>query len=936
MNAFRRLSVGIALGILVAARVAVVEAGVNTWTNAGPEGGNMTVLVADPRTVDVVYSGTFGRGLFKSTTGASVWAPIPLSGVISALAIDPVTPAVLYAGGNAGLSKSTNGGISWARTGTGLPTFVTALAVDPKVATTVYAGTGCCSGPTGVFKSTDAGATWSSSLSTETIGGIAIDPQTPSTVYAATGGGPTSGAGIFKTTNGGVTWSSANTGLTRSNILVVAIDPQTPSILYAGANPGGVFKSTNGGASWSPMNVGLGSLTVFALVIDPQTPTTLYAGTDGSVSVFKSTNGGASWSPSSSGLPVAFPANLVRDLAMDARTPTTLYAATDGGGVFKTTDGGLHWTATNTSLRAIPIGGPLQGQFAGHPLVLDPRTPSILYASTDGNGVFKSTNGGASWFSANIGLPAVNLTLAIDPLTPTTLYAGTPNNAGGGRASVFKSTDGGVHWTPTSLGSVFVYDLAIDPETPSTVYAGTEAGTFKTTNGGITWSALSAGPPDCVKAVAIDPKTPSTIYAGTDCLGHGVFKSTDAGTTWSPSDMGLPGIVVFLAIDPQTPSTLYAHTSGAVFKSTDGGATWTRSETGLPSDRITAVAVVPETPLTLYAGTFQSGVFKSTNGGASWTGSNAGLTNLEISALAVNSTGTCLHAGTGIGVFDFATQAVADCPPPPPLQAALSTTRQSVTVGTPALTIATIGNISGAPATSDADPSSIGVSGVTCGITQLTGAQTPFTFQAIDPNTALPSAPPNTPVDIAPGSSQDFLVTLTPLVPICALDIEFGFNCTNTGLAPILTGVNTLLLTAGPTGLCGLIASASVSQPRFDLGQTLIAGGSVTNPGLPDTAADFYVGNLRPDNSIEFFTNAGIVLGRLADLGSFRPIAVNVPLTTSFTVSQPTVFTRQWTTADQHGPYVFFVAAVKTGALAGGTIASDQILSVAAAPYSVP
>jgi hypothetical protein len=96
------------------------------------------------------------------------------------------------------------------------------------------------------------------------------------------------------------------------------------------------------------------------------------------------------------------------------------------------------------------------------------------------------------------------------------------------------------------------------------------------------------------------------------------------------------------------------------------------------------------------------------------------------------------------------------------------------------------------------------------------------------------------------------------------------------------------------------------------------------------------VGILQPDNSIQFFTSTGIVVGNATNPTSFRPIAVNVPLSTPFSVSQPTVFTHQRTAGDLHGNYVFFVAAVKTGALAGGTIPNDQILSVSTAPYSFP
>jgi len=104
-------------------------------------------------------------------------------------------------------------------------------------------------------------------------------------------------------------------------------------------------------------------------------------------------------------------------------------------------------------------------------LAIDPATPTTLYAGTDG-GVFKSTNGGGHWSAVNAGLTNTNVrALAIDPVTPTTLYAGT------GRG-VFKSTNGGGHWSAvnTGLTNTDVRALAIDPATPTTIYAGTNGG----------------------------------------------------------------------------------------------------------------------------------------------------------------------------------------------------------------------------------------------------------------------------------------------------------------------------------------------------------------------------------------------------------------------------------------------------------------------------
>jgi photosystem II stability/assembly factor-like uncharacterized protein len=254
----------------------------------------------------------------------------------------------------------------------------------------------------------------------------------------------------------------------------------------------------------------------------------------------------------------------------------------------------------------------------------------------------------------------------IDPQTPSTVYAVTSS-------AIFKSTDGGVTWSAlnTGLTNPKVYALAVDPQTPSTLYAAIHAYgsctmescsglvgpyVFKSTDGGASWSGVPVS--YTPSSFAIDPSTPTTIYAGT--YGGGVFKSTDGGDTWTAANTGLtnPGApcctasseVIALAIDPQTPATLYAGTRGGVFKSTDGGGTW--GATGLGSFYVRAIAIDPRTPTTLYAGTSGAGVGKSTDGGASWSALNTGLTNLFVNALAIDpQTPTTIYAGTQAGVF---------------------------------------------------------------------------------------------------------------------------------------------------------------------------------------------------------------------------------------------------------------------------------------------
>jgi photosystem II stability/assembly factor-like uncharacterized protein len=300
-------------------------------------------------------------------------------------------------------------------------------------------------------------------------------------------------------------------------------------------------------------------------------------------------------------------------------------------------------------------------------LAIDPATTATVYAGTD-IGVFKSLNSGWSWSSASTGLSTNTKikTLAIDPVTPTTLYAGTDV------WGVFKSTNGGRSWTPANYGLPFgslshltITSLVIDPLIPSTLYAGTIytekgvggfGGVYKSTDGGATWQAVNASLPKYeIYALAIDPQTPATIYAGTY---DGVYKSTDGGDNWVAFTTGLPA-PNYLAIDPVMPTTLYAGVYGGVFKSTDGGGSWSVASTGLPSNSIgQTLAIDPTTPTTLYAGigimasNSSSGVFRSTDGGEIWEAFNNGLTDLYIRALAIDpQMPEKIFAGSGSGVF---------------------------------------------------------------------------------------------------------------------------------------------------------------------------------------------------------------------------------------------------------------------------------------------
>ncbi len=292
-----------------------------------------------------------------------------------------------------------------------------------------------------------------------TVYSLAIDPLTPQTIYAGT-----EYNGLFKSIDGGSSWSTSifSDGL----INAVVIDPINPQTIYAVIS--GLSKSIDGGSSWSAMNGGLFDrydTGVLSLAIDPTNSQTIYAGT--TTGAFKSTNGGSFWSAINDGLPpiyvdpysYVFP--YIVSLAIDPATPQTVYAGTDYNGVFKSTDGGNSWSAVNSGL---PSGELNQWNI----LVIDPTSPQTVYTGIWGGGVFKSTNGGTTWSAANSGLTGTYVdTLAIDPTNSQTIYVSI---RGGG---VFKSTDGGNSWNAAGLTNESVYSLAIDPTNSETIYAGT-------------------------------------------------------------------------------------------------------------------------------------------------------------------------------------------------------------------------------------------------------------------------------------------------------------------------------------------------------------------------------------------------------------------------------------------------------------------------------
>jgi photosystem II stability/assembly factor-like uncharacterized protein len=457
---------------------------------------------------------------------------------------------------------------------------------------------------------------------------LAFDPSLPGTVYAGT-----EFAGVWKSSDGGVSWSMTGPGLPRFGVLSLAVAGRSPSTVYAGTHGAGVFVSVNGGATWSPANAGLpGFFTVYGITVGAEASATIYAyGVETIFSgnslanysrAFKTVDGGATWTAADQGLTDHI---AVTALAADPTSPGRVFAAGSGGlGIWRSLDGGATWNA---------VGHPdlpddtFVVRFAFSPAGSSgSANGATLYAATNRSGVFASADGGLSWQAT--GLTPPMLDLVADPSSPGVLYAsgGTPGAPPiGFSAIIYKSFDGGVSWQQSAAGipgSTGI--LALDPSHPATLlatlYSVNLSGIARSTDAASSWAVsdhgLRALP---AEHVASDPLRPGTLYV--TASAGGLWKTRNRGKTWRFLRGGLFGAVVF---DPRHTTTLFASIDGRLSRSLDGGVSWLPIDQGLPPQAgLGAYAIGPPGD-TLWVLTPQ-GLFKSADGGASWSGTGQQL-----------------------------------------------------------------------------------------------------------------------------------------------------------------------------------------------------------------------------------------------------------------------------------------------------------------------
>jgi photosystem II stability/assembly factor-like uncharacterized protein len=612
------------------------------WRMIGPfRGGRTRAAAGVPNQPNVFYIGQVNGGVWKSDDYGRTWNPIfdhePTQS-IGAIAVAPSDPNIVYVSSGEGLHRPD-------------------LSVGD-----------------GIYKSTDAGKTWThlpGLRDGQQIPALAIDPRDPNKVFAAVLGhpyGPSQERGLYRSTDGGQSWQRIISKDENTGSSDVEIDPSNPDVVYAsmwevregpwednneynGAG-GGLFKSSDGGGTWRQLSNGLPKdLAQIYVAIAPSNPRRIYATlatAGGKLNVYRSDDAGESWAqvtndPRPSGrigggdLPIP---------RVDPKDPDIVYVASTVS--MRSTDGGKSWS----SFHGAPGGDDYQN------LWINPNNRDIILLVSD-QGAIITVNRGESW-SSWYNQPTAQLYHAIaDDSFPYQVCAGQQES--GSVCIASRGNDGAItfrDWHP--VGVIEYGYVAPDPLNPDLVYGGgrTEVSKFHRSTGevqNVTPIPLRSAKyrANRTEPLMFSPVDPHVLYYATNVL----FKTTDGGSSWQEiskdltrENPGAPpsvgnlvnkgadkqrGVIYALAPSYKLLETLWAGTDdGMLWITRDAGSNWTdiTPKELTPWSKVTQIAASPFDEQTAYVSVSRFRIndthpyiYRTHDGGKTWKSIIAGL-----------------------------------------------------------------------------------------------------------------------------------------------------------------------------------------------------------------------------------------------------------------------------------------------------------------------
>ncbi len=460
--------------------------GGDNWERISPEHHaeikNVESIAIDPKNPDVIYAGTWHLP-WKTEDGGKTWHSIK-KGVIDdsdvfSIVIDAINPANVFISACSGIYGSQNSGELFRKI-QGIPYSARRtrmLKMDPVDHNVVYAGT-----TEGLWKSTDAGATWKRTTGTNVIiNDVLIDPRRPTRVLLAT-----DRSGVLASDDGGATFVASNRGFTHRQVATLLVDSKSPGAIYAGLlndkEFGGVFKSADGGQNWKQISDGLEGRDVFALRRLPDN--LLLAGTDRGIFTLQA--GDSRWNPANTLIEEKSSPDPARKDAVITRTITS------------------ELTARINSL-----------EVADH----------TWFAATS-IGLLISNDAGKSWRKQDLpGLHYVSSLAVADRMV-----------VAANRNVVAVSVNAGESWlTPKPLEPDFIIN-SVSVDSKGNIWLAAREGIFRSSDVGDSWKRITSLRLSNVMSVLLDEQDQRILATGAASMN--VFESTDNGRNWSPINAG--------------------------------------------------------------------------------------------------------------------------------------------------------------------------------------------------------------------------------------------------------------------------------------------------------------------------------------------------------------------------------------------------------------
>lgn len=532
----------------------------------------------------------------------------PEGGQVRSVSVHPDDPSVVFAGTVDGVYRSTDGGLTWLRSNTGIGNRTArTIIINPQRPEQMFAMVWY---DAELFRSDNGGETWHSLGFWENHNSASLQfSPTPFVLFLGVDGA------VFTSTDSGTSWAEITNIPDEAGGFTV--HPDQPEFMAVILSTGGVALSEDGGESWADC----GEATTAAMrrvIFDATYPNVLYGQT--LEVLYQSANGCRSWTsfPEPRFNPLGF-------LVSDPHRPFTLYASV-WWEVLISRNGGRDWS------RFGPVADPLRS----HYMAFSPTSPNVSYIAAEAmdarRGVFRSNDGGVLWPIDMASMYANSISgLAVNPIDSTTVYAGANRYGTYSGNGVFKTSDSGNTWAflegTEGAGPV----IAVDPISPEIVYATTaDWGILKSTDAGQTWFEVWQGWGDKrIGGIEVDHHRAGTLFVVKEEHDHALYRSDDGGETWVK--LSLPNVSEVYRIDPHPgiPGVVFASTEQALFRSTDWGESWVHASAGLetPVDcrpwwcgdfhGVTDLVFDPADNDVLYAGT-EVGPYRSTNGGLTW------------------------------------------------------------------------------------------------------------------------------------------------------------------------------------------------------------------------------------------------------------------------------------------------------------------------------